>query len=89
MKGWGKARRVGAVLALGVALVVPGMSGAASAQSYPPNGGDFPSITLDEGPADAAGLPALKVPPPKPDAQQSIWNMKVVGFNDAQARPSA
>src|SRR5579872_5508562 len=66
-----------------------GWAGAAAAQSYPPEGGDFPAITLDEGPGGEPALPALKVPPPKPGNQQSIWNMKVVGYNDAQARPSS
>ena len=89
----GTAGRAGAMRTiaalLGVAALLLGSQGAARAQSYPPEGGDFPAIGLDEGPAGATALPALKVPAPKSADQQSIWNMKVIGFNDAQARPSS
>jgi hypothetical protein len=65
------------------------LSGAAWAQAYPPNGPDFPTITLNEGTDGAAGLPPLRVPPPNGFDQESIWNMQVVGFNDNQGRPSS
>ena len=63
--------------------------GVASAQGYLPDGPNVPIITLNEGPEGAAGLPPLPVPPPNGWNQQSIWNMKVVGFNDNQGRPSS
>lgn len=62
---------------------------AAQTQPYPPDGPDFPTVTLNEGPAGAAGLPPLNPPKPNGFDQQSIWNMKVVGFNDNQGRPSS
>ncbi len=65
------------------------LSGVAAAQSYPPDGPDIPSITLNEGPQGAAGLPPLNVPPPKGWDQQSIWNMQAIGFNDNQGRASS
>src|SRR5579872_604281 len=37
----------------------------------------------------AQALPPLAVPPPKGFDEESIWNMKVVGFNDGQGRPSS
>jgi hypothetical protein len=59
------------------------------AQAYPPDGPDIPTITLNEGQEGAAGLRPLPVPPPNGFDQESIWNMKVVGFNDNQGRPSS
>ncbi len=66
-----------------------GLSSTASAQGYLPDGPNVPVITLNEGPEGAAGLPPLPVPPPNSWNQQSIWNMKVVGFNKNQGRPSS
>ncbi len=66
-----------------------GLSGIASAQGYLPDGPNVPVITLNEGPEGAAGLPPLPVPPPNSWNQQSIWNMKVVGYNKNQGRPSS
>jgi hypothetical protein len=74
---------------VGFSGLVLGLSGPAWAQAYPPDGPDIPTITLNEGQEGAAGLPPLEVPPPKGFDQQSIWNMKVVGFNDNQGRPSS
>jgi hypothetical protein len=80
---------------VGVALVVAwcgllfGLSGGAAAQRYIPDGPDVPVVTLNEDQSGAAGLPPLPVPPPKGWDQQSIWNMKVVGFQDNQGRPSS
>ncbi len=56
---------------------------------YVPDGPNFPTITLNEGPEGEPGLPPLKVPPPKAWNKQSTWNMQVVGFNDGQGRPSS
>ena len=83
------ARGFGLSLVVGFSGLVSGLSGVVWAQSYPPNGPDFPVITLTEGTQGAAGLPPLNVPAPKGWDQQSIWNMQVVGFNDNQGRPSS
>src|SRR5579862_8515379 len=61
----------------------------AAAQGYLPDGPNVPTITLNESEEGAAGLPPLPVPPPNGWNQESIWNMKVVGFNDGQGRPSS
>src|SRR5579871_2816212 len=61
----------------------------AAAQGYLPDGPNVPTITLNESEEGAAGLPPLPVPPPNGWNQESIWNMKVVGFNDNQGRPSS
>jgi hypothetical protein len=82
------ARRFGLSF-LGLSGLVFGLSGPAWAQAYPPDGPNIPTITLNEGQEGAAGLPPLPVPPPNGWNQQSIWNMKVVGFNDNQGRPSS
>src|SRR5260370_13904959 len=83
------ASRFGLSLAMTLLALALGSGGAAWAQSYPPNGTDFPTITLNEGREGAAGLKPLRVPPPKASDRESIWNMKVVGFNDGQGRPSS
>jgi len=83
------ARRVGFLRAMTLLALALGSGGAAWAQAYPPNGTDFPTITLNEGREGAAGLKPLRVPPPKAPDRESIWNMKVVGFNDGQGRPSS
>ena len=74
---------------VGFAGLVFGLSGPVWAQAYPPDGPNIPTITLNEGQEGAAGLPPLPVPPPNGWNQESIWNMKVVGFNDNQGRPSS
>lgn len=84
-----RARSVGLVLILGIFGLLLGSGGAARAQAYVPDGPNFPTITLNEGPAGEPGLPPLPVPPPNGWNQQSIWNMQVVGFNDNQGRPSS
>src|SRR5437667_12106282 len=84
-----KARGFGLSLLVGFSGLVFGLCGVAWAASYPPNGPDFPVVTLTEGPEGAAGLPPLHVPPPNGFDQESIWNMQVVGFNDNQARASS
>ena len=86
-RGW---TALGWALALtfGCGAAVLGSS-LARAQDYLPDGPNVPTITLDEGPEGAAGLPPLPAPPPRPWDEQSIWNMRVVGFNDNQGRPSS
>ena len=88
LDGCRTARRFGPVI--GFCGLLFGLSGAALASPpYVPDGPSFPTITLNEGQEGAAGLPPLVVPPPNRFDQQSIWNMKVVGFNDNQGRPSS
>ncbi|HXC92344.1 MAG TPA: hypothetical protein VNV18_19450 [Stellaceae bacterium] len=84
-----RARACGLALAIGWSGLVLGAVGVASAQAYLPDGPNVPVIRLNESQEGAAGLPALPVPPPNGWNQQSIWNMKVVGFNDNQGRPSS
>ena len=57
------------------------------AQTYPPDGPDIPAIASTEDAAGAAGQNVPAPPPPKAWDQESIWNMKVEGFNDNQGRP--
>jgi hypothetical protein len=83
------ARSFGLSILVGFSGLVFGLSGVASAQGYLPDGPNVPLITLNESQEGAAGLPALPVPPPNGWNQESIWNMKVVGFNDNQGRPSS
>ena len=81
-----------AAIGFGLSLLVLlgfGLSGVASAQKYIPDGPDVPTIALNEDQSGAAGLPPLPVPPPKGWDQQSIWNMKMVGFQDNQGRASS
>jgi hypothetical protein len=59
----------------------------ALAQTYPPDGPDIPVIANTESAAGAFGQKLQAPPPPKPWDQESIWNMKVEGFNDNQGRP--
>jgi hypothetical protein len=64
-------------------------SPASAAQLYLPDSPDVPTITLNEAQSGAAGLSPLPVPPPKGWDQQSIWNMRIVGIQDNQGRPSS
>ena len=88
-------RKRSAVISFGLTIVVGfsglvlGLSSLAWGQAYPPDGPDIPTITLNIGQEGASGLPPLPVPPPNGFNQESIWNMKVVGFNDNQGRPSS
>jgi hypothetical protein len=83
------ARRFGLSALVGLSGLAFGLSSTPWAQAYPPDGPDIPTITLNEGQEGAAGLPPLPVPPPNGFNQESIWNMRVVGFNDNQGRPSS
>jgi hypothetical protein len=94
----GKVRRMargfGLSFLVGFSGLVFGLGGAAWAGGqaglgYLPDGPNAPTITLNESEEGAAGLPPLPVPPPNRWDQESIWNMKVVGFNDNQGRPSS
>ena len=80
-----------AVLArLGLLLFVAlALAGQARAQRYLPDGPNVPLVTLNEDQRGAAGLPPLNVPPPNGWDQESIWNMRIVGFNDNQGRASS
>jgi hypothetical protein len=81
-----------AAIGFGLSLLVLlgfGLSGVASAQKYIPDGPDVPTIALNEDQSGAAGLPPLRIPPPSGWDQQSIWNMKTIGFQDNQGRASS
>jgi hypothetical protein len=72
-------------------LAVVGMASRAPAQgpavAYPPYGSSIPVITNTERKSGAVNEDLKKEPAPNPPNQESIWNMKVEGFNDNQARP--
>ena len=68
---------------------VPATGSIAATPSYVPDGPDIPTITLNEGPNGAAGLPPFPVPLPNGWDKQSIWNMQMVGFQDNQGRASS
>ena len=81
------ARVCGLSFLVGFCGLAFGLSGLAWAQGqvglgYAPDGPNFPTITLNEDQSGAADQPALKEPPPNGFNQQSIWNMRVVGFAD-------
>jgi hypothetical protein len=80
------ARRLGfsLLLALGIASQAPAQDPPAA---YPPYGSAIPVITNTESRSGAVNEDLQKEPSPNPPNQESIWNMKVEGFNDNQARP--
>jgi hypothetical protein len=84
-----QARIFGRSLLVGFFGLGLGLSGAASGQNYIPDGPNVPVVTLNEDQSGAADLAPLRVPPPNGWDQESIWNMKVVGFQDNQGRPSS
>jgi hypothetical protein len=71
-------------LALGIASQAPAQQPAAA---YPPYGSSIPVITNTEHRSGAVGEDTGKMPAPNGPNEESIWNMKVEGFNDNQARP--
>ncbi len=71
-------------LALGIASQAPAQG---PAVAYPPYGSSIPVITNTEHRSGAVGEDTQKMPPPNGPNEESIWNMKVEGFNDNQARP--
>ena len=79
---------LGLSLAVAIAGSVLGLSGTARAAQgqiglgYLPDGPNVPTITLNEDQSGAADLPPVIEPNPLGPNQQSIWNMKVVGFAD-------
>ena len=83
------ARGFGLLSLVGCLSLVFAWGWTAAAQPYLPDGPNVPVITLNEGPEGAAGLEPLRAPPPNGWNEESIWNMKVVGFNDNQGRPSS
>jgi hypothetical protein len=80
------ARRLGlsVLLALGIASQAPAQ---VPATAYPPYGPAIPVITNTEHRSGAVNEDPQKEPAPNPAHEESIWNMKVEGFNDNQARP--
>ena len=56
---------------------------------YLPDGPYVPTVTETLGNEGAAGLPPDVPAPPQGFDRQSIWNMRVVGFNDNQGRASS
>ncbi len=74
-----------------LALIALGVTSQALAQGaaapYPPYGPNIPIITNTEGPSGAYNQDLRKEPRPNPPNEESIWNMKVEGFTDNQARP--
>jgi hypothetical protein len=78
------ARGFGASIALGM---IAQASAQGAAPAYPPYGPDIPVITNTEGPSGAYNQDLRREPPPNPWNEESIWNMKVEGFTDNQARP--
>src|ERR1700734_3167167 len=78
------ARGFGACLALGM---IAQASAQGAAPAYPPYGPSIPVITNTEGPSGSYNQDLRKEPPPNPWNEESIWNMKVEGFTDNQARP--
>ncbi len=73
-----------ALLALGIASQGQAQGNGAA---YPPYGPNIPVITNTEGPSGSYNKDLQKEPPPNRVSEESIWNMKVEGFNDNQARP--
>jgi hypothetical protein len=69
------------MLSIAIALAAP-----ASAQ-VPPDGPNIPTIANTEDASGGVGQDLPGPPPPNPWNQESIWNMKVEGFNDNQGRP--
>jgi hypothetical protein len=57
------------------------------AQVYPPYGPNIPVITNTDPPSGAYHQDREREPAPNPWNEESIWNMKVEGYNDNQARP--
>jgi len=72
-------------------LIALGIASQALAQgpavAYPPYGSAIPIITNTEHRSGAVGEDTQKMPAPNGPNEESIWNMKVEGFNDNQARP--
>jgi len=73
---------------VGLSVVLAlGLVAQSSAQVYPPYGPDIPVITNTEPQSGALNQDREKEPAPNPWNEESIWNMRVEGYNDNQARP--
>jgi len=72
------------LIALGIASQAPAQGNVAA---YPPYGSSIPVITNTEHRSGAVNEDTAKMPAPNGPNEESIWNMKVEGFNDNQARP--
>jgi hypothetical protein len=70
------------IFAVLAATVIGAISSAWAESPYLPDHPLVPTITNNEGPSGAVGLPPLNPPDPNGANQQSIWNMKVVGFGN-------
>jgi hypothetical protein len=68
-------------------LLAPALAIAALTQAYPPDGPNIPAIANNEDASGAFGQNRESPPPPNGWDKESIWNMKVEGFNDNQGRP--
>jgi hypothetical protein len=84
-------RGFGLSLLSGFFGVVFGSSSPACAQGqfgpgYLPDGPNVPTVTLNEDQSGTFDLRPLRIPPPRGWAQESIWNMQVVGFADDLGR---
>ena len=70
-----------------VLFFAPALAVMASAQAYPPDGPNIPAIANSEDASGAFGQNRESPPAPNAWDKESIWNMKVEGFNDNQGRP--
>jgi hypothetical protein len=68
-------------------LIAVALAAPATAQNYPPDGPNIPNITNSESGAGAYGQNLQNPPSPRAWDKESLWNMKVEGFNDNQGRP--
>src|ERR1700753_2829175 len=83
-------RRLARGLSVGCWLMLGLISQAFSqgaVSNYPPYGPQIPVITNTEARTGAYNQDLIQEPAPNPWNQESIWNMKVEGFDDNQARP--
>jgi hypothetical protein len=75
-------------LGIGFSLcLATGIVSRVAAQVYPPYGPDIPVVTNTEGQSGAYNQDRRREPPPNPWNEESIWNMRVEGYTDNQARP--
>lgn len=79
------AQRLSLLAAVALAYATP--SAAQGPVAYPPYGPNIPVVTNTEPQSGAYFQDRESEPPPNPPNQESVWNMRVEGFNDNQARP--
>jgi hypothetical protein len=75
------------VLLVGSTALTFVLVGRAAEPAYPPYGPDIPVIKNSEPQSGAYFEDRRPEPAPNPWNEESIWNMKVEGYNDNQARP--